>query len=141
MTILREYPEGGFQEATCTCKKTGLPVVIHSREAEKDTLEIVRESGVKKGVFHCFSGDREMAEQVMAMGFHISIAGPVTFKKAKGLDEIARIIPDASLLIETDAPYLTPEPFRGRRNEPSYLVHIAAQSRNSEGSAWRISRG
>ena len=115
-----------FRKQLAFAKEVDLPVVIHSREAEKDTLEILRQSGVKKGVFHCFSGDRKMAEQVMEMGFHISIAGPVTFKKATGLHEIARIIPDTSLLIETDAPYLTPEPFRGKRNEPSYLVHTAA---------------
>jgi TatD DNase family protein len=121
----REIQKEVFKRQLSLAKKTGLPVVIHSREAKKDTLEIVRESGVDKGVFHCFSGDMDMAEEVMAMGFHISIAGPVTFRNAKKLVEIAKFIPDDYLLIETDAPYLTPEPFRGRRNEPSYLVHIA----------------
>jgi TatD DNase family protein len=120
-----EIQQEVFRRQLAYAKEVDLPVVIHSREAEKDTLAILRQSGVNKGVFHCFSGDWEMAEQVLEMGFHISIAGPVTFKKAKGLHEIARIIPDASLLIETDAPYLTPEPFRGKRNEPSYLVHTA----------------
>ena len=122
----REVQQEVFRRQLVYAKEVDLPVVIHSREAEKDTLSILRQSGVKKGVFHCFSGDREMAEQALEMGFHISIAGPVTFKKATGLHEIARIIPDTSLLIETDAPYLTPEPFRGKRNEPSYLVHTAA---------------
>jgi TatD DNase family protein len=122
----REVQQEVFRRQLAYAKEVELPVVIHSREAEKDTLDILRQSGVNKGVFHCFSGDREMAEQVLGMGFHISIAGPVTFKKATGLHEITRIIPDASLLIETDAPYLTPEPFRGKRNEPSYLVHTAA---------------
>jgi TatD DNase family protein len=121
----REIQQEVFRKQLAYAKEIDLPVVIHSREAEKDTLEILQQSGVKKGVFHCFSGDRKMAEQVLGMGFHISIAGPVTFKKAAGLHEIARTIPDASLLIETDAPYLTPEPFRGKRNEPSYLVHTA----------------
>lgn len=106
-------------------KETDLPVIIHSRKAKKDTLDIIKESGVNKGVFHCFSGDADMAEKAMAMGFYISIAGTVTFKNAKKTKEIAKLIPDDYLLIETDAPYLTPEPFRGKRNEPSYLIHVA----------------
>ncbi len=120
----REVQRAVFKRQLSLAKETGLPVVIHSREAKKDTLEIVKESGIDKGVFHCFSGDMDMAEKVMAMGFHISIAGPVTFKNAKKLVEIVKSIPDDYLLIETDAPYLAPEPFRGKRNEPSYLVYI-----------------
>jgi TatD DNase family protein len=103
-----------------------LPVIIHSREAREDTLDIVGKSGVSKGVFHCFSGDIEMAEQVMRMGFHISVAGPVTFRKAETLRAVVKNIPDEYLLIETDAPYLAPVPCRGKRNEPAYLVHTAA---------------
>lgn len=106
-------------------KNLDLPVVIHSREAKDDTLRILTESGVKKGVMHCFSGDTDMANKAIGMGFFISIAGPVTFKNARGLQEIARRIPDEYLLIETDAPYLTPEPLRGGRNEPAFIVHIA----------------
>jgi TatD DNase family protein len=103
--------------------RTGLPVIIHSREAKEDTLRILGESGVRKGVLHCFSGDLDMAEKAMEMGFFISIAGPVTFKNARRLQEIAVAIPDMHLLVETDAPYLTPEPFRGKRNEPAYIVN------------------
>lgn len=114
-----------FKRQLQLAKEVDLPAIIHSREAKEDTLDIIRESGVNKGVLHCFSGDMKMAEKAMAMGFYISIAGPVTFKNAKRLREIAQAIPDDYLLIETDAPYLTPEPFRGRRNEPSYLVHTA----------------
>jgi TatD DNase family protein len=114
-----------FKLQLSLAKETRLPVVIHSREAKKDTLEIVRDSGIRKGVFHCFSGDMDMAEKVIAMGFHISIAGPVTFKNARKLIEVAKFVPDEYLLIETDAPYLAPEPFRGKRNEPSYLVNTA----------------
>jgi len=105
--------------------ETGLPVVVHSREAKDDTLRILRESGITNGVLHCFSGDMDMAEQVMSMGFCISIAGPVTFKKASALQDIASRIPDDYLLVETDAPYLTPDPYRGRRNEPSYILNTA----------------
>jgi TatD DNase family protein len=121
----REVQRKVFMEQLLYAKEIDLPVIIHSREADQDTLEIVRESRVRKGVFHCFSGDMAMAEYVMAMGFFISIAGPVTFKKSLKLQEIAKRIPDEYLLIETDAPYLTPEPFRGKRNEPSYVVHTA----------------
>ena len=121
----REIQREVFMKQLIFAKEINLPVVIHSREAKKDTLDIVRESGVRKGVFHCFSGDMDMAEKAMGMGFYISIAGPVTFKNTKKLKEVAEAIPDDYLLIETDAPYLTPEPLRGKRNEPSYIIHTA----------------
>jgi len=121
----REIQKKVFRKQLVLAKETGLPAVIHSREAKKDTLDIIKQSEVTKGVFHCFSGDMDMAERAMAMGFYISIAGPVTFKNAKKPREIVKAIPDDYLLIETDAPYLAPEPFRGKRNEPSYLIHIA----------------
>ena len=121
----REIQRQVFMKQLQLAKELNLPVIIHSREAKKDTLEIIRQSGINKGVLHCFSGDMDMAEKAMAMGFYISIAGPVTFKNAKTPREIAKAIPDDYLLIETDAPYLTPEPFRGKRNEPSYLVQTA----------------
>ena len=114
-----------FKKQLQYAREVNLPLIIHSREAKKDTLQIIKETGVSKGVFHCFSGDMDMAEEAMAMGFYISLAGPVTFKNAKTPKEIAKAIPDDYLLIETDAPYLTPEPYRGKRNEPSYIVHTA----------------
>ncbi len=106
-------------------KEIDYPVVIHSRESKTDTLEILKRSGVNKGVMHCFSGDIDMAKKVMELGFFISIAGPITYKNATKLQSIAKLIPDDYLLIETDAPYLTPEPFRGVRNEPAYIIHTA----------------
>jgi TatD DNase family protein len=121
----REIQREVFMKQLQFAKEIDLPVIIHSREAKKDTLDIIKRSGVKKGVFHCFSGDMEMAEKVTGMGFYISIAGPVTFRNAKKLQEIAGAIHDDYLLIETDAPYLTPEPYRGKRNEPAYLVQTA----------------
>ncbi|MGO9613585.1 MAG: YchF/TatD family DNA exonuclease [Dissulfurispiraceae bacterium] len=121
----REIQREAFTRQLHHARNLDLPVVIHSREAKDDTLRILTESGVNKGVMHCFSGDTEMAKKAMGMGFFISIAGPVTFKNARGLQDIARRIPDESLLIETDSPYLTPEPLRGRRNEPAFIVHIA----------------
>ncbi|HET6513720.1 MAG TPA: TatD family hydrolase [Thermodesulfovibrionales bacterium] len=112
-----------FKRHLALARETGLPAIVHSREAEEETLEILKESEISKGVLHCFSGDSDMAERAMSMGFSISIAGPVTFKKAKRLQEVARLIPDDYLLVETDAPYLTPEPLRGKSNEPAFLVH------------------
>lgn len=114
-----------FRKHIQLAKESGLPLIIHSREAEQDTIEILRESVTHNGVLHCFSGNMDMAEQAMSMGFYISLAGPVTFKKSLRLKEIARTIPDDYLLIETDSPYLSPEPFRGRRNEPAYIQNTA----------------
>jgi TatD DNase family protein len=107
-------------------KDVKLPIIVHSREADKDTLRILRTEGIDvAGVLHCFSGDIETAKKAMELGFYISIAGPVTFKNAAQLREIVEFIPDDFLLIETDAPYLTPVPMRGKRNEPSFLTYTA----------------
>ncbi len=121
----RDIQREVFRRHLALAKESDLPVIIHSREAKNDTLGILRESGINRGVLHCFSGDMEMAESVMEMGFYISIAGPVTFKNAKKIIEIVKIIPDDYLLIETDAPYLAPEPFRGKRNEPAFVANTA----------------
>jgi TatD DNase family protein len=121
----RDVQRKVFEQHLTLAKETGLPVVVHSREAHDDTLKIVMDSGVTNGLFHCFSGDMELAEQVMAMGWYISIAGPVTFKKSLVLQEVAGKVPDDYLIIETDSPYLAPEPFRGKRNEPAYLLNTA----------------
>ncbi|MBF0592221.1 MAG: YchF/TatD family DNA exonuclease [Nitrospirae bacterium] len=102
-----------------------LPLVIHSREAIQDTLEIITGCSVKNAVLHCFSGDMRMAEVLISRGLYISFSGVVTFKKAQELRDIAQMVPDDLLLIETDAPYLAPQPYRGKRNEPSYLNYTA----------------
>lgn len=106
-------------------RELNLPVIIHDREAHQQTLGLVRESGVRRGVFHCFSGDYEMAKQCLDLGFYISIPGVVTFDKAKTIQEVAARVPISSLLLETDAPYLAPIPHRGARNEPSFVIHTA----------------
>jgi len=121
----RDIQRDVFKKKLYYAKEINLPVIVHSREAKRDTLQILKESAVSKGVMHCFSGDMDMAERAMEMGFYISIAGPVTFKNASKLRDIAKAIPDDYLLIETDAPYLTPEPLRGKRNEPAFVVHTA----------------
>jgi len=102
-----------------------LPVIIHDREADDDVLKIIEEHRVKKGVFHCFSGDVSLAQTVLAMNFYISIAGPVTFKNAGNLTNVAKFVPLTKLLVETDSPYLTPHPYRGRKNEPAYVRFVA----------------
>ncbi|MEW6602516.1 MAG: TatD family hydrolase [Nitrospirota bacterium] len=115
-----------FKQQVTLAKGLGLPIIVHSREAKNDTLRVLKEvaSGIP-GVLHCFSGDIDMAKKAMELGYHISLAGPVTFKNAVELREVARFIPDEFLLIETDCPYLSPVPLRGKRNEPSYLKHTA----------------
>jgi len=115
-----------FRRQISLAKKLDLPIIVHSREAKKDTLRVLKEEIINTpGVLHCFSGDKEMAMDAMALGMYISIAGPVTFKNAKALREITKFIPDEFLLLETDAPYLSPVPMRGKRNEPSFIRHTA----------------
>ena len=108
-------------------KDLGLPVIIHDRDAHDDTLRILRQAAPfpHGGVMHCFSGDISLARQVLDLGFHISIPGVVTFKNAVDLQEVARLAPLTSLLLETDGPFLTPVPWRGKRNEPTFLLHTA----------------
>lgn len=102
-----------------------LPVVIHDRDAHEQTLRMVRSSGIRKGVFHCFSGDWLMAKQCIDLGFYISVPGVVTFDKSQKLHDVVRQVPLDRLLLETDCPYLTPVPHRGKRNEPAFVVHTA----------------
>lgn len=108
--------------------KLDLPLIIHNRDANDDCLMILREMGLPKagGVMHCFSGDVALAKEAIDLGLHISLAGPVTYPKNEVLRQVAAIIPDDRLLIETDAPYLSPQKFRGKRNEPALIHHTAA---------------
>ncbi|OGO95630.1 MAG: deoxyribonuclease [Coxiella sp. RIFCSPHIGHO2_12_FULL_44_14] len=103
------------------------PIIVHSRSAEQDTLRILREEKAEQvsGVMHCFTESWEMAEAAMALGFYISFSGIVTFKNATAIAEVAKKVPLERLLIETDAPYLAPHPYRGKPNEPHYLRDIA----------------
>lgn len=126
-----------FRRQIRTAKGLGLPVIIHSRDANDETVEILTHeySGItdngelitdnRPGVMHCFGGTPEMANELMAIGFYISFAGNVTFKKAENLRDAARVVPLDGLLVETDCPFLTPVPHRGKRNEPAYVVHTA----------------
>ena len=106
-------------------KDLKLPVVIHSREAAKETFDIIKESGVRNGVIHCFSGSAEMAEEYIKLGFFIGIGGSLTFKNNKKTVEVVEKIPMEHILLETDSPYLAPVPNRGKRNDSGNLVFIA----------------
>jgi TatD DNase family protein len=121
----RDVQKDVFMKQLSFAVESAMPVVIHTREATEDTMAILRQSGISKGVMHCFSGDIDMAKKMMDMGLFISFAGPVTFSKAATLKEVARYVPDEFLLLETDAPFLAPEPLRGKRNEPAYIVNTA----------------
>ncbi|USO01933.1 MAG: TatD family hydrolase [Alphaproteobacteria bacterium] len=111
-----------------------LPVIVHTRDSEEDTLAVLQKfAGRARGVIHCFSGTQNLANAVLDLGFYISVSGIVTFKKAEDIRSVLRTVPLDRLLIETDAPYLAPVPFRGRSNEPSYVVHTAEELAHIKG--------
>ena len=122
-----EWQRERFRTHIRAARECGKPLIIHTREAADDTLRIMREEGAGEagGVMHCFTESWETAEAAMAMGFHISFSGIVTFKNAKALKEVARRVPLESMLVETDAPYLAPVPHRGKTNQPGYVRHVA----------------
>lgn len=134
----RDVQREVFRRQIRTAKSLGLPVIIHSRDADDETVEILTEeypaitdnSELKTenriGIMHCFGGTPAMAEALMKIGFLISFAGNVTFNKADNLRDAARVVPLDRLLVETDCPFLTPVPFRGKRNEPSFVAHTVA---------------
>ena len=114
--------------------KLELPIVIHTREAVMDTLQILKENKViKKGIFHCCPLNRELVKEALKLDFYISFAGPVTFKNSKNADEIIKMVPDNKMLIETDSPYLSPEPFRGKRNDSSNVRYVAQKIADVKG--------
>jgi TatD DNase family protein len=113
-----------FKRQLRAARECDLPVVIHTREAEAETIDILQSTECR-GVFHCFSGSMSLAQRAIEIGFMISFSGIVTFKKAGELREVAKQVPVDRLLIETDCPYLTPIPYRGKRNEPAYVVEVA----------------
>jgi len=116
-----------FRELIALARELKLPIVVHDRDAHKEILAILKEEKASEvgGVIHCFSGDYEMATKCLDMGFYISIPGTITFRKAASLQEIVGRVPLERILVETDAPFLTPVPFRGKRNEPSYVSYVA----------------
>ena len=123
----KEFQKEIFIKQIRLAKKLNLPIIIHDRDAHGDILDILKQEWTKdlRGVFHSYSGSVEMAFQVIEMNFYISLGGPVTFKNAKKPKEVAKAVPIEKLLIETDSPYLTPEPYRGKRNTPVYVKFVA----------------
>lgn len=124
----REVQRAVFRRQLRAARDSNRPVIIHTREAEAETIQIIEtdyEGAERRGIFHCFSGSRDLAKRALELGFMISFSGIVTFKKAAELGDIASEVPLERLLIETDCPYLTPVPYRGKRNEPAYVVEVA----------------
>ncbi len=134
----REVQRYWFQRQIKLALALKLPIIIHDRDAHGDVLDILKNEGAfgTKVLMHCYSGSREQAEQYIKLGATISIAGPVTFKNAHKLVDVVKAIPIEHLLIETDAPYLTPEPFRGRRNEPAFVRYTAEKVAEIKGISY-----
>ncbi|MFQ5708517.1 MAG: TatD family hydrolase [bacterium] len=131
----RAAQERAFRQQISLARQVGLPIVIHNRQAIGAILDILRTEGTEglRGVFHCFSESAQFAEQVLEMGFHISFTGNLTFKKSE-LPAVAQVVPLERLLLETDSPFLSPEPKRGRRNEPARVLHIARKLAEIKGT-------
>jgi len=125
----RETQKIWFREQIRLAKELDLPYIVHDRDAHEDIIRIMKEehhTGTR-GILHCYSGSVEMTREFMKLGFYISLGGPVTFKKAKTPKMVAKEVPMERLLIETDSPYLAPEPFRGKRNEPKFVKYVAEE--------------
>jgi len=121
----KEIQEKRFRTHIRAAKQLNKPVIVHMREADADTLRVLKEEGADSGIMHCFSSTWEVAQQALDLGMSISFSGNVTFKRNETLREVAAQIPEEALLIETDAPYLAPVPNRGKRNEPAYVRYVA----------------
>lgn len=118
-----------FRKQIALAKRVQLPIIIHNREATQDCVDILKEENASEvgGIMHSFSGSNEIADEILKMNFYISLGGPVTFKNAKQPKEVAQHVPLDRLLVETDAPYLSPHPYRGKRNEPARVKLVAEQ--------------
>ena len=124
----RDVQVAVFKRQLQAARECDLPVVIHTREAESETIDILKSEyndAGRRGIFHCFSGSKDLAQRGLELGFMISFSGIITFKKAEELRAVAQEVPLDRLLIETDCPYLAPIPYRGKRNEPAYVVEVA----------------
>jgi TatD DNase family protein len=123
-----EAQEEGFRRHIAAARNTGLPLEIHTRDADADTIRVLEDEHAKgafPAILHCYTGGPELAQRALELGLHVSFTGVVTFKKSEALREIARNVPLDRMLVETDSPYLAPEPYRGKPNEPSYVVNTA----------------
>jgi TatD DNase family protein len=125
----REAQERAFRAQLALARRAGKPVLVHCRDAHAETLSLLAADGVRErsGIMHCFSGDLEIARRCLDLGLLISLAGPVTYPRPGALPEVARMIPSDRLVVETDCPFLPPQPYRGKRNEPAYLAITATR--------------
>lgn len=123
----RDFQQMVFRKQLALAEELDLPVIVHDREAHGDSLSIIREFPAVTGVFHCFSGSPEMAEELLKRGWYLGFDGPITYKDARRAPEVAAITPLERMVVETDAPYLSPVPVRGRRNDSRYLPHVIAK--------------
>jgi len=123
--IPREIQKKAFRMQMALAQEVGLPVIIHQREALADCLEILGDFPQVKGVFHCFSGSAQTARELTAQGWYVGFTGVLTFKNARKALEAAKAVPKDRIVLETDCPYMAPEPYRGRRNDPGYLYRMA----------------
>ncbi|MBU9721982.1 MULTISPECIES: TatD family hydrolase [Bacillaceae] len=127
-----------FRKQIQLAKELKMPIIIHNRNADEDIVDILEEENAREvgGIMHCFGGDLEIGKRCLEMNFHISFGGPLTFKNAKLPKDVAKEIPLERLLIETDAPYLAPHPYRGKRNEPAYVKLVAEKLAELKGVSY-----
>jgi TatD DNase family protein len=133
-----EWQRDRFRNHIRAARRVAKPLVIHTRSAAEDTLRVMREEGAEEvgGVMHCFTESWEVAEAALALGFHISFSGIVTFKNAAALKEVAKRVPLERMLVETDSPYLAPVPHRGKPNQPAWVKHVAEEVARLRGIAF-----
>jgi TatD DNase family protein len=121
----RDSQRAGFERQCALAMKVGKPIVIHVRDAHDDCSDILSASGIRRGVIHCFTGDTDAARRYLDLGFYISLSGVLTYKKTEALQDAARFCPIDRLMVETDSPFLAPVPFRGKKNQPAWVVETA----------------
>ncbi len=135
-TSPRDDQKDSFREHIAAARETGLPLIVHTRDADEDMADILEEEYAKgrfSGVLHCFASGRNLAERALALGFYISLSGILTFNNAEDIRNIVRDVPLDRLLVETDSPFLAPAPNRGKRNEPSFVIHTANKAAELKG--------
>jgi len=139
----REVQRAAFERHLALAQELEMPVIVHLRESHNDGYDMIRDAGAPAAgcVIHCFTEDAATAERFLGLGCLISFAGPVTFKKAQAIREAAAITPLEHLLVETDCPFLAPEPFRGRKNEPAYVTLTAAAVADAMGLQLHVVAG
>ena len=130
-----DWQRDRFRRHIAASNQSGKPMIIHTRDAKEDTIELMQQEKAEQGVMHCFSEDWDTAKAAIDLGFYISFSGIITFKSAESLREVAKKVPADRLLVETDSPYLTPVPYRGRPNSPAYTYYVAEKLAEIRGTS------